>query len=398
MLFDVKVLYRGQEQTWTYGTITHAVTDCYGIRRNPKKKERTVTQRDEIFSLAVFLGYNCNLNCTYCYQKSHHNQRNKVVGGIHMIPQFFEKLAKLNLKYVGTVNFWGGEPLVFWKTIVAMIPRFEELYPGVRFSIMTNGTLLDEEKIDFMKAHRFQCNVSCDGFPDERGYDVLTLKQPELLYLQKQLGERTMFQATVGEGRIRIDEALARFRKYMGANVRVSFGHPVRALRGADQSVSQCLTDPKAYADALYKTWLEHPENVIITKTGRLIKHIKYRIHKPPYLGMCGASQGTSLNLGLDGNTYSCHAGSGKPTGTIENYKERSFDEFLPREVLAKHCLNCPVATACNSGCAIVDEEGFKLSCPGQYGLALARYKVAWKELFDVEVIDITLHKETKDE
>ena len=64
MLYDVKVLYRGEEQTWTYGTNSHAITDCYGIRRNPKTRENVRTPPGGIISLSIFLGFNCNLNCS----------------------------------------------------------------------------------------------------------------------------------------------------------------------------------------------------------------------------------------------------------------------------------------------------------------------------------------------
>ena len=388
MLFKAKVLYRGQEQIWEYGTNSNSVTDCWGIRRNPKGSENVVGPQEDIFSISVFLGYNCNLNCTYCYQKEYHNDRNKVIGGIHMVPQFFERFKAMKLEKVNHITFWGGEPLVFWKTILEMVPRFEEIYPDVRFSMITNGTLLTEDKIDFMKAHRFSLNVSCDGFPDERGYDLLLLKGPELKYLMEQLGDRVTFQATVGKGREDVTPALNRFRKMLGDKVRVSFGHPVRATSAKDPANEQCLTEWKPYAESIYKNWLEHPENVVIPKVDDLKRRHLYRIQQDPSTGMCGASQGTSLSLGLDGNTYSCHAGSGTPTGTLEDYQNRSFKEFLHPDFINWHCKACPVRVACHSGCPITDKDGFKASCTGWYGLAMGKYKAVWKELFDVELVE----------
>lgn len=398
MLFDVKVLYRGKEQTWTYGTTSNAVTDCFGIRRNPKpvgwRSMRNVfdPSNAQITSLSIFLGYNCNLNCTYCYQKEHHNGRNQVIGSTKMIPQFFEKLKALNLKGIRAIQFWGGEPLVFWKTLVEMIPRFQELYPDVKFGIMTNGTLITEDKVDFMKAHNVSCNVSCDGYPDERGYDLLLLKGPELKYLIEQTGHRTLFQATVGKGREDVYPALMRFRKMLGDKVRISFGHPVRATSSNDPAKSQCITEWETYANSLYKAHLEYPDNVILPQTKGVRYCITNRVEDIYVRGTCGPSRGNNLVLGLDGNTYSCHAGSANPTGVMEDYRERSFDEFLDIDFIEGICGKCPVRMICRSGCPMTDKEGFKLSCMGRYAWSMAIMKVVWKELFDVEVIEITPH------
>ena len=393
MLYDVKVLYRGEEQTWTYGTNSHAITDCYGIRRNPKTRENVRTPPGGIISLSIFLGFNCNLNCSYCYQKGHHNSHNKVVGSPKMIPEFFEKLKARNLTGIRSITFWGGEPLVFWKTIVEMIPRFEELYPGVRFAAMTNGTLLTEDKVDFMKAHNFQCNVSCDGFPDERGYDLLLLKGPELKYLMEQLGDRTLFQATVGKGREDITPALMRFRKMLGGEVRISFGHPIRAMSKDDPSMNYCMTEWETYANSLYENWLKYPENVIVPKLRDVKTRIIHRIQENLTRGACGPARGDNLVLGLDGNTYSCHAGSGTPSGTLEDYESRSMDEFLLAGFVDEFCKDCPVRFVCRSGCPMTDKDGFAASCMGRYGWSMGVIKMAWKELFDVEVISITPHK-----
>ena len=41
----------------------------------------------------------------------------------------------------------------------------------------------------------------------------------------------------------------------------------------------------------------------------------------------------------------------------------------------------------------MTDKDGFAASCMGRYGWSMGVIKMAWKELFDVEVISITPHK-----
>lgn len=396
MLFDVKVLYRGEEQTWTYGTNSNAVTDCFGIRRNPKPEgwldaETLEIENSGVSALSVFLGYNCNLDCKYCYQKEHRDAYKGAVASPSLVSAFIEKLKKQDL-HIRRVSFWGGEPLVFWKTIVLLVPELERLYPYVQFSIVTNGVLLTEDKIDFMAEHNFSCNVSCDGYPDERGYDLLLLKGPELRYLMDKLGEETIFQACVSKGREDIRPALVRFRKMIGNDVRVSFAHPIRASSKEDPASELCIEDWKKFRDSLYEVREEFPESRIVTQVGDLKRAIKFRYPTNFNAHFCGPGSGRAIVLDLAGATYSCHAGDMNSTGDLEHYEDRDFSEFIDTGVRKAHCGECPLYVACKAGCPLTSKEGLELSCAGRYGLSFAVFKIAWKELFDVEVIELTPH------
>lgn len=401
MLFDVKVICRGKERIWQFGTNSNAVTDHNGVRRNPKTpmwREPVVDSREDatVVGLSVFLGFNCNLNCEYCYQKDHRGEYQGAVASPDKIPEFIEKVKSLDVKELANVSFWGGEPLVFWKTIEPLVLELEKLYPRLRFSIVTNGTLLTEDKIDFMKAHRFSVNVSCDGFPDERGYDLLLLKGPELKYLSEQLGEDTLFQACVSKGHEDVSIAFARFKQFLGENVRVSFAHPIRASGFDDPVAKLCIEDWRKFADSLYATREANKQSYIITRVDDLKRRIKDRIPTPEDAQFCGPAAGTMVSLDMEGTTYACHAGSMRPTGKIEKYRERDFSEFLSPEIRKAHCGECPLFVACRAGCPMTTAEGIEVSCAGRYGLAFAMFKSAWKELFDVEVVDITPHKENE--
>lgn len=402
MLFDVKVLYNGEEQVWQWGTKSCSVTDNHGIRRNPKTQGWRPAQgfsREEadIRGLSIFLGYNCNLNCKYCYQKPYREGYDGAVTSPSQIPEFIERLKEMAFTQMRNISFWGGEPLVFWKTIQPLTLELEKLYPEVRFSIVTNGTLLTNDMVDFFAEHNFSVNVSCDGFPDDRGYDLLLLKGPELRYLMDKLGDQAIFQACVSRGNEDVAPALARFKKMLGDDVRVSFSHPVRATDANDPSAELVIEDWRKFADSLYKTRRENPENWVMTGISDLNRFIRGRSSLADIVRFCGPSSGATVPLDLKGNTYSCHAGPMKPTGVLEKFRERDFSEFLSEGIVKAHCGECPLYIACKAGCPMTTKEGLELSCAGRYGLAFAMFKVAWKDLFDVEVVDITPHiKESK--
>jgi uncharacterized protein len=66
------------------------------------------------------------------------------------------------------VTFFGGEPLLMYPTMRGIVEAIEQKYPSVTFeyNITTNGTLLSDEIIEFLKRYKFRLLVSFDG-PDK---------------------------------------------------------------------------------------------------------------------------------------------------------------------------------------------------------------------------------------
>ena len=67
-----------------------------------------------------------------------------------------------------SVFFFGGEPTLRWYDLI--VPLVEK-YPNEKYSITTNGYLLDKDKIDFMKEHNFSVMLSMDGNEATQNYN-----------------------------------------------------------------------------------------------------------------------------------------------------------------------------------------------------------------------------------
>lgn len=116
----------------------------------------------------------CNLRCRYCFYADEAANRSEASLGL-MSEATVETLLREAYAAVdagGTVSFafQGGEPTVaglpFFRRFVE---RARELKPptvAVAFSIQTNGTLLDEDWAEFLRAEDFLVGVSLDGFPE----------------------------------------------------------------------------------------------------------------------------------------------------------------------------------------------------------------------------------------
>ena len=94
------------------------------------------------FILQWHLSEICNLKCKHCYQENHKPIQLKYDQLLDILNQYRDLLAKLNMK--GHINLTGGEPLCcpFFFKILEEFKKDKDLYS---FSILTNGTLINEE-------------------------------------------------------------------------------------------------------------------------------------------------------------------------------------------------------------------------------------------------------------
>lgn len=147
-----------------------------GERKHPLLKTTAVPIAEDlpIATLVFHLINSCNLACTYCY----------AVEGGYGAPQkvmtqqtatdaidFLIKESR-HLQEISVILF-GGEPFLNWKQLKHIVEygeeKAKEAGKTINFSLTTNGTLLNEERIAFIKKHKIGVSVSIDG--DEQTHD-----------------------------------------------------------------------------------------------------------------------------------------------------------------------------------------------------------------------------------
>ena len=71
------------------------------------------------------------------------------------------------------INFFGGEPMLEYDTVIRPLVEWlhDELKERFRFSITTNGTLLTDERMGFMRRHGFGLLLSMDGNKPVQDYN-----------------------------------------------------------------------------------------------------------------------------------------------------------------------------------------------------------------------------------
>ncbi len=121
-----------------------------------------------IKALCLHVAHTCNLNCSYCFASQGKYKGDRALMSFETGKRAFDFLIKnsgtrRNLE----VDFFGGEPLMNWDVVVKLVEYArsveKEHNKNFRFTLTTNGVLLDDEKIDFLNKHMSNVVLSLDG-------------------------------------------------------------------------------------------------------------------------------------------------------------------------------------------------------------------------------------------
>ncbi len=137
--------------------------DVYANHAFDLKNRSTV-----IKALCLHVAHTCNLNCEYCFasQGKYHGER--ALMSLEVGKQALDFLVKnsgtrKNLE----VDFFGGEPLMNWEVVKGIVQYGRELEKihnkNFRFTLTTNGVLLDDDIIDFANKEMHNVVLSLDG-------------------------------------------------------------------------------------------------------------------------------------------------------------------------------------------------------------------------------------------
>lgn len=131
-----------------------------------------------ITHMELFLADGCNLNCTYCFE----GLKPKRLMPLELAKRATELLIKEwsgDEKALGIALF-GGEPFLNWPVLKRVVEYAEETARGsgkqVSFYLTTNGTLLNSERVSFLKEHRVCIMLSMDGLPEVHDRHRRTIK------------------------------------------------------------------------------------------------------------------------------------------------------------------------------------------------------------------------------
>lgn len=121
-------------------------------------------------ALCLHVAHDCNLRCQYCFASTGDFGTGRKIMPFEVAKKAIDFVIERSGKRRNIeVDFFGGEPLMAWDTVKQTIDYArsieEEHGKKFRFTITTNGLLLDDEKIDYINANMDNVVLSLDGRP-----------------------------------------------------------------------------------------------------------------------------------------------------------------------------------------------------------------------------------------
>ena len=123
---------------------------------------------DVVKALCLHVAHTCNLNCSYCFASQGKYHGDRALMSFEVGKQALDFLmdhsgSRTNLE----VDFFGGEPLMNWDVVKQLVEYArsveKERGKNFRFTLTTNGMLIDDDVIDFANREMSNVVLSLDG-------------------------------------------------------------------------------------------------------------------------------------------------------------------------------------------------------------------------------------------
>ena len=325
-------------------------------------------------ALCLHVAHDCNLSCRYCFagEGEYHGER-----GL-MSLETGKKALDFLVKASGSrrnleVDFFGGEPLLNFgvvKELVAYGRSLEkENNKNFRFTITTNGVLLDDEKMEFINKEMDNLVLSIDGRkevhdrmrPFKGGqdkdiscYDMILPKLLKAAKSREEAGKQYYVRGTYTRFNTDFSKDVLHladlgFTQISMEPVVASPKEPY-SLRKAD--MAELLSEYEALAkEFLARKKGEKPFHFF---------HFMIDLEGGPciYKRLTGCGAGSEyLSVTPEGSLYPCHQFAGEPQFLLGNVNDgvqntALVEQFKSVNVYAKpECRKCFAKLYCSGGC-----------------------------------------------
>ena len=376
---------------------------------NPDVREKW---RD-IETLKVNVGLGCNLGCTYCSQKT---QLADYVNGnpqaamrfLTKLPTFF-KGGKTGDGEGTRIEFWGGEPFMYFKAALRTIgSAMRSAYPKARMNIVTNGTLLTDEIIEWIIATDISIAISHDGPGYKKNRDKYDpLEDPEQVKQIRKLYDALREKEYIGFNCVltRQNPSLNAVRYYIATKLNVPVQYlPVtteEALIPYDEGGLSLSPQNEAEQRMMMETafWEAVTGNTTQSQTVRekqddFFQSLRTQRPSNSFGQKCGMDDPRKIAVDLDGNVLTCQNTSGKNSFNIGHVDK--FDEInlhtLHNWQHREECVKCPVVQLCKGACFFIEDKLWAQGCDNSFHYNVAMlgavlHRLTGKLLVNIEAM-----------
>lgn len=335
----------------------------------------------KVNTIFIMLGNSCNLNCVYCLQHPlvHHQIAQKKINPD--IYDFIKEVSEENNGNICRLHFYGGEPLLYYNQIKEIVKNTKDI-PDIKYSIITNGKLLTDDKVEFFNKYDFQVAISWDGknVLKTRHFDAFNPKNPlrrrimriDNLTVTGVISSEVYPIELLESMQEIVDEYYKLNNKYCMFNCDevfdTGFEDNCRYIID-DLDLDRVYSEMTELTNNFIKTFSENKDNsnkfdLKLIYIRQLINQINYfleNMDKVLNKSLCKCTNGYNvLNMDLNGNLYKCHNTSEEAATIYDDYTtylSSILQSDTTKERMHTRCKDCPVVGICAGGCKLITDE-----------------------------------------
>lgn len=344
---------------------------------NPAGKSRAIRH------LKLQLGLKCNYSCQYCSQA---HQPHDLDGHPNDVEPFMAQLAGW---FAGgddgrgegvKIEFWGGEPFVYWKLLKPLGEAVKANYPNAQLSIVTNGSLFDDEKLAWVEALDIGIGLSHDGPAQQfRGPDPLddpaSLAQIKRWVTRRMPLNRMSFNTVLHKH----NQSLKAVRGYFSDRLDL----PLQAIELATEevmlpydqggmSLSLMGADRVRYLHQVFWELATGSGMAVGTMRDKVDEFMRAQAQSRPLatLGQkCGMDRDDSIAVDMKGNVITCQnmsASTHHKVGHVDQFEDIQVNTAYHFSTRSE-CPRCPVVQLCKGACLFLEDEYWMAACDNAF-------------------------------
>lgn len=292
-------------------------------------------------ALNLMLGTACNKHCSYCMQPKHGS--NGKVDINEFLAKFFIYTKAHHPNGYKYVEYWGGEPLLYFdaiKSIHLFLKEHKLFANNSRARIITNGSLISDEFVQFCNDNDILVNLSW--------HDGMLSDDQLIKFLQI---NRIYVTSVITHTHLSLDSDYAAWTRLCSLGRVIKWQvYPVHCTDNCAESEYLTKKDVDTYFrhlstllssnEAFYKYILKHLYSTYVEHKAILVE--------PKCYG------NRSLSVDLHGNRYHCHHIMQKENiaynifnSSCESTSAIRFDKFFNTD----RCQQCNHLSSCLGGC-----------------------------------------------
>ena len=342
-------------------------------------------------ALCLHVSHDCNLRCKYCFASTgDFGTGHRMTMNVETAKKAIDfVIARSGKRHNIEVDFFGGEPLMAMDTVKATVDYARSLEKehnkNFRFTITTNGILLDDETIDYINENMSNAVLSLDGRPEvndnmrptvngKGSYDVILPKFQKLV-------------AGRGDKDYYLRGTFTRHNRDFAQDV----------IHIADQGFRNVSVEP-VVGDAKYDYTfkeedlpgiLEEYENLareLLDRDDINFFHFNVDLTQGPCVikRMRGCGAGCEyVAITPDADIYPCHHFEGKKEYKLGSLDDKTFDMDISRKFAGLNiytrpdCKDCWARFYCSGGCSASNlEVNGDMMIPNRFGCDMQRKRL----------------------